>query len=62
MFSAKKSFPPFSADRATFLADGFVASEVRASLDAYGCALIKGLFEPRRLSVFDERIERNSIG
>lgn len=58
----KQTAPPFSADLATFDAAAIAPRAVLASVQAYGCALIKGLLHPTQLASFDACISRNIDG
>lgn len=52
----------FAPDRATFSASAFDQLAAENSLQRYGCALVKGLFDPAELATFDARIMRNLEG
>lgn len=52
----------FEQSMATFNATDIDPVKVRQSLGAYGCAWIRGLFDPVDLMKLDERIERNMDG
>jgi tetratricopeptide (TPR) repeat protein len=49
----------FSPAAATFDASNLDPAKVKASLERFGCAWIKGLFEPEMLAAFDRKIAVN---
>lgn len=53
---------PFDPARATFTAAQLDPLQVGRSLSRYGCAFIKGLFDPVTLGSFDATISRNLQG
>lgn len=62
MISLFTALRGFNRHNSTFAASGFNPLKLDASLEAHGCALITGLFDPAKLATFDRRIARNMEG
>jgi hypothetical protein len=57
-----ESLPRFDPAKATFGAKGLSPANVIASIERFGCAWIKGLFDPAELTRFDAIIAANIDG